>query len=44
MEKAVIGIVGGSGFYSLLKEPKLVDEENRYGRPRSPIAVGKFEG
>jgi purine nucleoside phosphorylase len=37
---AKIGIIGGSGFYTLLKEPKLVESENRYGKPSSPLAMG----
>lgn len=39
---AKIGIIGGSGFYTLLKEPKLVESENRYGKPSSPLAMGKL--
>ncbi len=37
---AAIGIIGGSGFYSLLSGPKLVEESTQYGKPSSAIAVG----
>lgn len=39
--RAEIGVIGRSGLYSLLKNPKQINKENRYGNP-SPLAVGKL--
>ena len=38
-----IGIIGGSGFYELLEEPKMFVHNNRYGRS-SEIFQGKIKG
>ena len=37
---AEIGIIGGSGFYSLLEEPEAIDVDTRYGKPSDIIAIG----
>ncbi len=37
-----IGIIGGSGLYSLLDEPKHEDFNTPYGRPSAPIDIGKI--
>jgi len=42
--KADIGVIGGSGFYELLKKPELVRVETPFGPPSSQIALGKVSG
>jgi 5'-methylthioadenosine phosphorylase len=42
--KAEIGIIGGSGFYSLLESPRQLEGASRYGKPSAPLALGKLEG
>ncbi|HLH85704.1 MAG TPA: S-methyl-5'-thioadenosine phosphorylase [Thermoplasmataceae archaeon] len=41
---AYIGIIGGSGIYSLMKDVKSVDAGNKYGEPSAPIEIGKIAG
>ncbi len=43
-QSAEIGIIGGSGFYSLLESPATMDSKNKYGAPSAPISIGKTEG
>ncbi|WP_194411033.1 S-methyl-5'-thioinosine phosphorylase [Microbacterium cremeum] len=38
------GVIGGSGLYELLDEPRLVDVATPFGPPSSPVAVGRFGG
>lgn len=38
----MIGIIGGSGFYSLLEDVEKVRMETPFGQPSSEIAVGKI--
>jgi len=38
----MIGIFGGSGFYSLLDKAEVVETETPFGRPSSPITIGKI--
>jgi 5'-methylthioadenosine phosphorylase len=40
----MIGIVGGSGFYSFLDEAEQVEIETPYGPPSAPLAVGSLDG
>jgi 5'-methylthioadenosine phosphorylase len=40
----MIGIVGGSGFYSFLDDVELVEVDTPYGRPSAPLAVGDVDG
>lgn len=40
----MIGILGGSGFYSLLENIKEQDLNTPYGKPSSPIMVGEHAG
>ncbi|MEM7819273.1 MAG: S-methyl-5'-thioadenosine phosphorylase [Candidatus Aenigmatarchaeota archaeon] len=40
----MIGIIGGSGFYSLLENVEEKDIETPYGRPNSLISIGKISG
>jgi len=42
--KAVIGIIGGSGFYKLLKNPKEVSFKTPFGLPSEKIALGEISG
>lgn len=42
--QAEIGIIGGSGFYSLLKDYESVQLETEYGKPSAEIAIGKIAG
>ncbi len=39
---AEIGIIGGSGFYSLLEGAQSMEVGTKYGKPSSPISVGKI--
>lgn len=38
----MIGIFGGSGFYSLLEKAEQVEQETPFGSPSSPITIGKI--
>jgi 5'-methylthioadenosine phosphorylase len=40
----VIGVFGGSGFYSLLDDAEEVDVETPYGKPSAPIVIGEIGG
>jgi 5'-methylthioadenosine phosphorylase len=40
----VIGVFGGSGFYSFLEDVQEVDVETPYGKPSAPIALGAVGG
>lgn len=41
---AEIGIIGGSGFYSLLTDATEVEVHTPYGAPAAPISVGNLAG
>ncbi len=41
---AKIGIIGGSGFYSLIENPELVEVENEYGDTSDMVALGTVGG
>lgn len=43
-QKADIGVFGGSGFYSFLKEAKEYDIDTPYGSPSDKVAIGMVEG
>jgi 5'-methylthioadenosine phosphorylase len=36
----MIGVFGGSGFYSLLRDAEIVDMDTAFGKPSSPVTVG----
>ena len=42
--QADIGIIGGSGFYSFLSNPKEVVVETPFGSPSAPPAIGEVNG
>jgi len=42
--QAAIAVIGGSGLYTLLDEPRLLRIETPYGPPSSEIAVGELAG
>ncbi len=44
MMKAEIGIIGGSGFYSLLEDAESLDIETEYGKPSDRVSIGKISG
>jgi 5'-methylthioadenosine phosphorylase len=44
MERAEIGVFGGSGFYSLLSDAREVTVETPYGAPSDQVAVGEMAG
>jgi len=44
MNKAEIGIIGGSGFYGLLDKPENYFFETQYGYPSGEMEVGEFAG
>ncbi|EQD29454.1 5'-methylthioadenosine phosphorylase II, partial [mine drainage metagenome] len=39
-----IGIIGGSGMYSLLNDAENIQKETEYGVPSDGISVGRIEG
>lgn len=41
---AKIGIIGGSGFYSLLDNPERASVDTPYGKPSDEIALGSISG
>lgn len=41
---AQIAVIGGSGFYQLLKNPKEISVKTPYGSPSDKIAIGKIHG
>lgn len=41
---AEIGVIGGSGLYSLLDSKEEVNPETKYGKPSSTITMGKIGG
>jgi 5'-methylthioadenosine phosphorylase len=43
-ERAEIGVYGGSGFYSLIENPREVWVETPYGLPSDKIALGEIAG
>jgi 5'-methylthioadenosine phosphorylase len=42
--RSKIGVIGGSGLYSLLDDAKRVSIKTEYGRPSSDITIGNIEG
>jgi len=44
MNKAEIGIIGGSGFYEFLKKGEWVDIKTPYGKPSDKIFLGEYKG
>ncbi|MBA2474796.1 MAG: S-methyl-5'-thioadenosine phosphorylase [Actinobacteria bacterium] len=44
MPRAEIGVIGGSGFSSLLEGAEEVELETPYGRPSAPVEVGELGG
>ena len=44
MDTAEIGVIGGSGFYSLLEGAEEVSIETPYGKPSAKVTLGKIRG
>jgi len=42
--KPDIGIIGGTGFYEFLTDPRTVEVDTPFGRPSAPIAIGDVNG
>ncbi|MGI0100952.1 MAG: S-methyl-5'-thioadenosine phosphorylase [Candidatus Micrarchaeaceae archaeon] len=42
--EAEIGIIGGSGFYSLLEGAKGIEMDTKYGRPSGAVQIGNISG
>lgn len=42
--QAEVGIIGGSGFYSLLENAESLDVETAYGKPSDRVSIGKIAG
>ena len=42
--RAEIGVVGGSGFTSLLEDAETLELETPYGRPSAPVTIGQVAG
>lgn len=36
-----VAVIGGSGFYTFLEDPREIEVDTPYGKPSAPIAVGK---
>lgn len=43
-ERAQIGVIGGSGFYSFLENVREIDMDTPYGKPSDKIALGTYAG
>ena len=39
-----IAVIGGSGFYTFLDDPRSVEVATPYGKPSAPIAIGTVAG
>ena len=35
-----VAVIGGSGFYTFLEDPREIEVETPYGKPSAPIAIG----
>ena len=44
MEAPTVGVIGGSGFYSLAEDAHRVEVPTPYGDPSAPVAVGTVAG
>ena len=44
VDRAEIGIIGGSGFYRFLTDPELVSVDTPFGAPSAPVAIGRLAG
>jgi 5'-methylthioadenosine phosphorylase len=44
MADSAIGVIGGSGFYSLLEDPEQCAVDTPYGPPSDPIGMGTLAG
>jgi 5'-methylthioadenosine phosphorylase len=42
--EADMGVIGGSGFYSMVEKPSLFSDANLYGKPSESIAIGDLSG
>lgn len=42
--KVEIGVIGGSGFFSLLEDAETVNQSTEYGKPSDAISVGILKG
>ncbi len=42
--QADIGIIGGTGLYTFLSDPRSVEVETPFGRPSAPLALGEVGG
>lgn len=44
MPRPDVAVIGGSGFYTFLEDPREVEVNTPYGKPSAPIAIGTVEG
>ncbi|HEY3632464.1 MAG TPA: hypothetical protein VGL21_16275, partial [Jatrophihabitantaceae bacterium] len=44
MTREPVGVIGGSGFYSLLDAPEERPVDTPYGAPSGPLTVGELAG
>ncbi len=42
--EAEIGIIGGSGFYSMLENAQSIEVDTKYGKPSDKISIGELSG
>lgn len=43
-DSADVGIIGGTGLYTFLKDPRTVEVETPFGPPSAPLAIGEVRG
>jgi 5'-methylthioadenosine phosphorylase len=43
-DRPEIAVIGGSGFYTFLEDPREVEVDTPYGKPSAPIAIGTVGG
>ena len=43
-DRPEIAVIGGSGFYTFLDDPREVEVDTPYGKPSAPVAIGNVGG
>ncbi|GAA1853381.1 S-methyl-5'-thioadenosine phosphorylase [Microlunatus capsulatus] len=43
-DRADVGIIGGTGLYTFLDDPRPVEVDTPFGRPSAPLAIGEIRG
>lgn len=42
--EADIGIIGGSGFYSIMENARVAKVDTEYGKPSDDVSIGTISG